>query len=208
MDYKSELIGLYDELKGNPLIQLDTYSIGGIKKSKSMTQLRSKIEDPSLSEFYGTTGFFNIKWHEKRTKDSGFSGSINILEGNESLASGEGLIYHKSTPEDSPLRKFKILDVFADEACVGFFFGENTPKGLHYFEFESETYPLLINFEGYAKLLTKSRGFFYWQKVLVEDNEGDAGPVTEHFREQMPRLFPEFDFKDFIESYKSYKIIG
>ncbi len=156
-----------------------------------------------FKEYFSLYDRLTIEW---KLKNKDQHGAIKILTLEKVFIDGKDIVYFDHTPNDSPLRHFYIIDFFVDEACVGVY--QNYPElsGMHYFEFENQTYPLYLDFEGYMKLLGETKGFLYWQKVILDYLSGSESFETKNFKETMPNLFPDFDYDAFIELYESLRI--
>lgn len=161
--------------------------------------------DNELNKFYKKFDGLLFKWEAIDDNPDNF-GSINILKTKDAFADGKDLVFFDHTPDDSPLRDFYIIDFFVDEACVGVYGNHPELPGMHYFEFENETYPLYVDFEGYMKLLGETKGFLYWQKAILDHLAHSESFETKNFKEVMPRLFPDFSYEKFIELYESVRI--
>ena len=160
--------------------------------------------DQSYNEFASFYDCYQLEWDS--VTPSNEQGLINIQSYQNVTANQKNLVYFDHTPEDSPLRDFHIVDFFVDEACVGIYSNHPELKGMHFFEFENNTYPLNVDFEGYMRLLGETKGFLYWQKVILEYLEGREGPTTINFKEKMPQIFPDFSWDAFVALYEEVRI--
>lgn len=71
---------------------------------------------------------------------------------------------------------------------------------------DNTCHPLHVDFNGYLQLLKMSRGYGWWQNALVEISTGAHQPNTDAFREEMPKLFPDFSWEKFSELYQSVRM--
>ncbi len=198
-----EYLNYINEFTLEVLLANDKFVINDIRTGAGVT-LNNKNLDSKLLEFYNTVNGFLFKWDT--INDSDNSGFINILEADKAFIEGKDIVYFDHTPEDSPMRDFYIIDFFVDEACVGVYANQSELPGMHYFDFENETYPLHVDFEGYIKLLGETKGFLYWQKVILDYLSGSESFETKNFKETIPNLFANFDYNAFIELYESVRI--
>ncbi|MGD1842757.1 MAG: hypothetical protein ACFB0B_17950 [Thermonemataceae bacterium] len=161
--------------------------------------------DEKLRAFYKEMDGFRLKWNVNDDNPDNY-GSINILKTKDAFTDGVDLVYFDHTPANAPLRSFYIIDFFVDEACVGIYVGQPSLLGMHYFEFENSTRPLHVDFEGYMKLLGATKGFLYWQKVILDHLSGSESFETKSFKEVMPVISPNFHYDQFTELYESLRI--
>ena len=105
------------------------------------------------------------------------------------------------------MKGFRPLDMFYDsDGFVGFYVEREDKKGLYLVHSDSSVSPLHIDFEGYLKLLIMSKGFGWWQNALVEISTGAHQPNVDSFKENMPKIFPEFNYEEFKNLYESLRI--
>ncbi|UZO81755.1 hypothetical protein NBT05_04625 [Aquimarina sp. ERC-38] len=205
--------GKFYEIVKNIMVELfthDKFDLHECDSPSSLTEKKvekiiteNKIKENGFEEYFKLYNGLIINWNAKEIDGLG---KIKILKVDKIFSDGKNLVYFDDTPEDSPLRDFHIVDFFVDEACVGMYKDHPELPGMHFFEFESQTYPLHVDFEGYMKLLAETRGFFYWQKVILDHLAKTPGPITQNFKKIMPELFPDFDYDQFIELYESLRI--
>lgn len=203
-----EIDNMYSILEEHKNISEIHSKITGFPTKKEILLYNEKrCSDVNLIEFLKRQGGFRIDWKIKNKDQNikSFGGHLNILPLKSILGDWKKIVYFDFDPADSPKRNFKIVDFFVDEACVGFFLGDEKQL-LFYHEFESEFYPLYLDFDGYFTMMLKSKAFWYWQKVLSEINEGISSLTTEHFISCMTELFPEFNFEEYKNDYQKLKL--
>lgn len=164
----------------------------------------------SLRRFYQELSHTHIKWEtrEAMLNESKLFGCINLLKAEQVLSDWEGIVYFKSLPHYDWMQKFKVVDFFADEACVGFIQSENNLDYMEYLDLgENETQPLSLTFEGYYELMIAARGFLYWQRAILHIRNGGGYEVDiDRFKTYMPQIFPDFKWEEFVALYERVKI--
>jgi len=203
----NQIRALKKNIRKNESTILDSsYSSGTSRSRKLLHKLHdsNRTDLESAIQFYDYYNEFELNWHSVQQKT--VLGKVNILSLDKVLINYKDFVYFDHTPEESPLRDFKIIDFFVDEACVGIYVGREDLLGMHFFEFENEAFPLHLDFEGYLNLLGVTRGYLYWQKVILDHLNNRETPITKEFKENMPKLFEDFDYKDFIKLYESLRI--
>jgi hypothetical protein len=192
---------LYKELNDNK--DLLFYEKKFEQKPAPSNEVKPEWPD-AIQSFYRELNGLEIHWeHMDYPEDSSKSGRIRILRAEEIAPKGSRPVWFEFTPEDSPMRSFHIIDYFIDEAAVGFY--DNAPE-MHFYEFESKTIPMGIDFNGYIQLLKESRGYFYWQRALLAIKNNKENTESKQFKENMPVLFPSFSFEEFKKLYDSLRI--
>ena len=167
----------------------------------------------TLAPFYAYRDGFLVKWNEKEGEDPDVFGSINIRPLADlfdgllvELDPSVGYVINANHAQPiSPTGVFRPLDFFVDEACVGFFSDYGSKDELYYHDFGISFYSLKTDFAGYVTLLAHSYGYAYWQQVILNHEYGYRTDAAGRFKEDMPRLFPDFDYQAFIALYESVK---
>ncbi|MBW1296368.1 hypothetical protein [Aquimarina litoralis] len=178
-----------------------------------ISEFESKIPS-SIMNFYRYRNGFLWGWIKSNNENPEIFGRINILELKHlfddtviTLNQSYDYTFNGKSNEKIKLNGvFRPLDYFTDEACVGFFSDYNSKNELYYHDFGASFYSLKVDFEGYFKLLTKSYGYAYWQQVILNKEYNYGTDTMERFKEDMPNLFPDFDFNEFLKLYESVKI--
>lgn len=194
---------MVDELKNNPAIDVVTYEFNPPATEDELDDARSTFNlTPAMIDFYSQANGIKIEWEKREQKelpDGGLvAGYINLLPVQDVFGDWEDIIYFA---EDDPYKPLHPLDFFIDEACAALYLdGSDNPQVYYHYRGE-EMSPLGVDFEGYLKLLLKSRGFWYWHTAISQpeyDNPYVTVSVEEsNFLKTMPQLFPNFDASDF-----------
>ena len=132
-------------------------------------------------------------------------GSIKLLPVEQIYSDWQGIVYFDFT-ENPRLRAFKIVDFFADEACVGLYHDAEQDPGLYFYDFERGPYPLHLDVKGYLRLLEVTLGYSYWQRVVLDLLAGEDSPKIRQFRQDMEAWVPEFDYNAFAALYHEVKL--
>lgn len=158
--------------------------------------------DQQMIDFYSGIIEWKVKWKTQSDLPFQLEGSIYIMPLSDILEHGDSTFL----PEENPvMRGFHLLDYFYNEGAVGFYL--NAPeRGLFMFLFDGDPQPLKLDFEGYLKLLVYTRGVGYWQNLILTHLTGRLHPNVAKIWENMPKLFPDFSEKGFIELYESVRM--
>lgn len=160
-----------------------------------------------IQSYFKEVNGMDVHWRHFDFQDKpNVCGKINLQKADKLGNLGKDIVWFNSTPIDSPLRKFKIIDFFADEASVGFFEGDKKSEIMYLFLFDDKPLPLNINFKGYIDLLREARGFFYWQQVLVAQLTKKENQESLDFQFFMPKIFPDFKFDSFLKKFQKVKV--
>lgn len=160
------------------------------------------LDDTILSFFKESNGY-GMSW-EKDSKNN-VSGKINILK-LEYILKGLKSNYPDLLESDL-LYNFHPIDQFTDETHCGIFI-DKTAKNRMFFhrEGESESIDLMIDFNAYMVLAIEARGFFYWQKYIIEKIYGTKSQESESFKKHMPEIFDDFNLESFDTKYETLKL--
>lgn len=63
-----------------------------------------------------------------------------------------------------------------------------------------------LDVEGYFKMAFASKVFFYWQVVLIDIKEGTLSDETKTFKKEMPKIFTDFHWDEFVNLYESLRL--
>lgn len=160
-----------------------------------------------IKKFFSELNGVDIHWQSyKDKKKLNISGRIHLLSSEKVAMDTKDVVWFNHTPENSILRKFKIIDFFVDEAAVGFI--ENDATGqLYFYEFAGEPQPLGVAFDGYVQLLCMCKGFFYWQKSLLEmGTKTKELQETKDMKQHLPNIFPDFNFDAFTALFQKVRL--
>lgn len=164
------------------------------------------IEDKNILRFYRCLDWWKFSWKSKPELDVKAEGIFEIISFERVMndAWDDDLGGNDWAPE---MKGFRPLDMFYDsDGFVGFYIGREDKKGLYLVHSDSSVSPLHVDFEGYLKLLSLSRGYGWWQNALVEISTGKNQPNVDSFKDNMPKIFPEFNYEEFKNLYDSLRI--
>src|SRR5680860_9093 len=180
-----------------------------LRKPDKMYTKKKQDELPSeLAAYYSGNGELLLNWNHPKREE--VMGSLNIVRlphlfdetvlqiQPELVVVNEDLNFYEKVQLQGVFRK---VDLFASEACMGFFSDEQMGKELYYCT-RHYFYLLNLNFEHYFKLMCEAKGFTYWQLAIIFFEYGYGKVESDWFREQMPKLFPTFSFDAFIALYQ------
>ncbi len=161
---------------------------------------------PSIKEFYNEIADgFQLRW--KRDENS--FGFIQLAEMKHVLAgaNGNGIYFNEDLPQDADIRFFHPLDFPTPETYVGFIIKPATIyKSVYYLSGDNELANLDLDFQGYTEMAFEARVFNYWQRVLLEYMNGSSSEITKTFQTEMPQIFPDWSWENFIEKFESLRI--
>jgi hypothetical protein len=197
---------LIDELKKNASL-MDVSTQTPLRLNKKEREIVKGVSPSSIFDFHQELNGLSIEW-AIREKAPDIEGVIKILSLKEILRDWKGVVYFDFTPENERIRKFHPVDFFVDEACVGAFLNEiDKPDcSLYLCGFGDEPINLNLDISGYIQMLVESRGFLYWQYTVIEILEGQENPVSQRFKEWMPKLFPGFSWQEYVQKFNQLKI--
>lgn len=202
-DYPTLLKTLRSTLEATPEIQIDELYIAFGASSK---QLPAHFPE-SIKTFYKKLSGFDLTWNSPRfPNEIRINGRARILPPQDLDSDWKEVLWFDHTPADDPIRQFRILDFFSDDACVGFYDKEEPDNQLYFYDFDGEPLGLQVDMAGYIELLCAARGFRYWQLVLHSFLEKPESPEVKTFNTYMPQLFPDFSLEDFRKLYERLKI--
>jgi hypothetical protein len=202
--YLKSSLAMVKEIQYNYELIVDKIKVD---KKPAPSKFISNTWPRSIQEYYAQMNGSEIFWsHSKFKAQPRISGCIRILDAETLSKDSKGIVWFDHTPQDDPLRKFKLIDFFADEAAVGFYEGDHPNDQMYLYFFEGDPLPLGVDFEGYHKLLCESRGLFYWQQVLRAILEGKENQESIDFKLYMPQIHSGFSYVAFANKYNSLKI--
>ena len=188
--------------------KIDSLEINNIKPPAVKIDFSKfeNIEDKNISRFYKCFNWWKFSWKTKPTLDIKAEGTFEIISFERVMSAtwDDDLGANDWAPD---MKGFRPLDMFYDsDGFVGFYIGREDKKGLYLVHSDSSVSPLHIDFDGYLKLLGMSKGFGWWQNALVEIATGAHQPNVDSFKENMPKIFPEFNYEEFKSLYESLRI--
>ena len=182
------------------------YNFNTILKDDLPELNRLEKTQPSITEFYNEIADgFQLNWK----KDENSFGFIQLSEMKHLLAgaNGNGIYFNEDLPQDADIRFFHPLDFPTPETYVGFIIKPDTIyKSVYYLSGDNELSNLDLDFQGYTEMAFEARVFNYWQRVLLEYMNGSSSAITEIFKAEMPQIFPDWSWEDFIAKFESLRI--
>lgn len=191
------------DLENNPAINVVKCEFNPPATEEELNATRSYFNlTAAMINFYSEANGIQIQWERREQKEiSGgglAAGYINLLPIQEAFKDWKGIIYFR---KNDKYKQLHPLDFFVDEACAALYLDGSDNPEVYYHYLGEEMSPLGVDFEGYLKLLLKSRGFWYWHKAIAQPEYFNPYvPISveeRNFREIMPQLFPDFDASDF-----------
>lgn len=145
----------------------------------------------------------------KKEKNGNIGGNIQLAELRHLLAgaNGNGIYFNEDLPQDADIRFFHPLDFPTPETYVGFIIKpENIYSSVYYLHGDNELNNLDLDFHGYTEMAFEARIFNSWQRVLLEYMNGSSSAITETFKTEMPQIFPDWTWGNFITKFESLRI--
>ena len=197
-----------DELRANSNIVIKNITTPQPMTKKEREYVKT-VNPSDIFDFHSEMNGLNVEWKGKKVKNADIKGSIKILSAQQVLQDWKGIVYFDFTPDDDRIKNFHPIDFFIDEACVGVFLNESEKKdsSLYLFSFEGEPVNLNMNINAYLEMAIASKGFLYWQYAVIEILEGKENPVSNRFKEWMPKLFVNFSWEQYMLLYKKIRIL-
>jgi hypothetical protein len=78
---------------------------------------------------------------------------------------------------------------------------------LYLYSFDGEATNLQLNMSAYIQMMSGSKCFLYWQYALIEILDGKENPISQRFKEWMPKLFTDFNWEKYVELYNQLKLL-
>lgn len=139
-------------------------------------------------------------------KENGIAGKLQFAS-TDYLFSDPGLY---DDDDDEDLQYFRPLDYPTPESYVGFIMSpDEINKSLFYMSVSDyELQNLDLDYEGYTQMALEARVFNHWQRVLLYymDGEGVGASETETFKTEMPKIFPDWTWENFIAKFESLRL--
>lgn len=198
---------LEDELDSNPNITVINFRTP-LALNKKEKEVAKKVTPSDIFNFHKNLNGLNIEWKTKKKQNPNVKGSVKVLSLYEILQNWKDIVYFDFTPERGRIRNFHPIDFFIDEACAGAFLNEDSQQdsSLYLYSFETEPISLNLNIDGYIQMLVTSKGFLYWQYAIIEILSNQENPVSQRFKEWMPKIFPGFSWQEYVQKYNQLKI--
>jgi hypothetical protein len=174
--------------------------------------IKAEIEQYGLNndwiENYQNLFGFQLQWKAKLETGIDANGSIKIMELPIVFSDWKGQTYFDNTPEDDMCRDFKIVDFYFDEYASGILFGKNKDFTFYNAELDgTQPKSLDLDINGYIEMMMISKGYAHWQLViehlLYKEYHKEH---TERFKENMPKLFPDWTWEGFIKKFEEVRL--
>lgn len=188
-----------------------------IKEIDSNGNISLKIDLPELirldsvhkgiEEFYKKSNDgWELEWYSDKKK--GIGGKMKLAETKYLFSEENYILYDEGDDED--LKYFRPLDYPTPETYVGFIIKPDVIyKSLYYMSVSNyELNNLDLDYEGYTQMAVESRVFNHWQRVLLYymNGEGIGSVETETFKTEMPKIFPDWTWENFIAKFESLRL--
>lgn len=167
--------------------------------------------DIHLSAFYF---FYNkisngleLSWNLDKNDDIG--GNMHFLKMEQFLQNWKGNLFNdKDIEQNDLIAYFHPFDLITPESQCGVMIGMDYEDNEIYFHYSTnpETFGLDIDFEGYLEMAKEAKIFLYWPKVLLDIQNKEEGVESKLFKDWMPKVFPDFDWKKFVNRYESLRL--
>lgn len=195
-----------NELKANPNIQSKSVTIP-LPLNKREKETIKGVTPAGVFVLHQEMNGLTVEWEGKEVSDPDVRGSVKILPTKEILKDWSGVVYFDFTPVNDRVRNFHPIDFFVDEATAGAFLNEPDREdlSLYLYNFEGEPTSLHLDMTGYVEMMLASKGFLYWQYAVLEILNSKENPVSKRFKEWMPKLFPDFNWADYVALYQGFK---
>jgi hypothetical protein len=149
---------------------------------------------------------FKFEW--KKEKKGFIGGSMNLIPAETIFGNWKDDEWEIEQNEN--IQYFKPFDLFVPEAECGFIITpEKVFPSIYYHELGEEPvlYSLDLDFKGYCQMAIEARIYTYWQLVILSINgSGKGEAIAEDFKKDMPEIFPDFSWDNFIERYNSLRL--
>lgn len=203
---KRWLLGFYNPIWESIKDKMDLLEVDNIMPFAKQGDFSKygEIKDKTILRFYKCLNWWKLSWKTKTNPK--IEGTFEFIPFERIISNSwdDDLGGNDWAPD---MKGFRPLDMFYNsDGFVGFYIGRNDKKGLYLVHSDSSISPLNIDLEGYLNLLGLSKGFGWWQNALVEISTGIDQPNVDSFKENMPKIFPEFNYEEFVSMYNSLRL--
>lgn len=179
----------------NPNVQEKFQDFSSVNKDLNSSCLSQYGPSEEFYQLHQNSNGYVLTWSVNPQENVGGRIKINSLEhfllglknDDPGLAQGNDLY------------DFHLLDLGTDEAHVGVFIRDGKIQDRVYFHShgEDECYDLALSFANYLSLACLAKGYYYWQKYLIEKIHGQTSIESDNFKTNMPLIFPDFSLEAF-----------
>ena len=195
-------LDFYNEVELNEIIRNAEIEFTSHAPSNLINDLLLIYQSDPLAGFYKMTNGLKLSWDFDLERN--ICGRLNIINLENVVKSWENQLYFDGA--DPRLKKFRPLDIFTEEACIGFLLNDSGDETLYYHEFgDSKIFSLDIDFKSYFDLAIDAKVFLYWQTYLVELVNGEQS-VEIAFKTGMKEVFPDFDLGSFTTKFENMRL--
>lgn len=166
------------------------------------------ISDKNILDTYKRiSDGFKFQWYTDDSRAIG--GQMEFPEMKHVLGSWQGVLFEEEDLQRNPhLKYYKALDLISEQHTVGFLQGADFEANSLYYHISpySDLYSLDLDFEGYMQMAFEAKIYYYWPKVLLDIQSNSESKETQDFKENMPKLFEDFSWDDFVKKYESLRL--
>jgi len=181
-------------LEASPKVRVTESTIGKPASMKDLRAVEKRLGlGPRVLDLWREANGVHIEWKA----DDGFGGTeaggVHVPPLDGAFRDWSDTFYQDYDPPDDPKRRFYLLDKMpGDGAISGVVLDGSDDPPVHFLDC-AELYPLGVRLREYLPLVTRVRGFMFWQMALVADAPGGRESTIEPrvFRTMLPRVFPE-----------------
>lgn len=162
---------------------------------------------PDMIELYRMFNGFEFNWVADDKGKTG--GNMHFLKMEQVLQNWEGSLFDDSDiAQNSLIKYFHPFDLITPEAQCGIMIGLEYKDEEIYFNMSPypNTEGLDINFNGYLEIAKESCAYYYWPMVLIDIRKSEEGHHSKMFKQNMPLIFPDFNWDKFVEKYQSLRL--
>lgn len=171
------------------------------------SQMKSfKISDDIINLYQYSNGI-DMKWNNDNEK--GVSGQMRMLNIENVLQDWKNEIYYESDIEENDLLEYyKPIDFVTPEVSSGILITPEFTSDSIYCHINGNTdlFDLDLDFEGYIDMAVESKIYNLWTIVLLQIQKQEEGVETKSFKENMPKIFSDFNWDKFVKKYESLRL--
>ncbi|WBX98242.1 hypothetical protein [Chryseobacterium gambrini] len=191
-----------------------------IKDFKTWNQPPLEIELESLNkldavhqgieEYYEKrSDGFELEWWCDKEKSIG--GKMNLAETKYLFADMKEYYDEEILSiHGEDLKYFQPFDYCSNESRCGFIIRPNSiEKSMYYKSIDDYELDYLdLDYYGYTQMAIEARVFYNWQVVLLYymNGVGIGSVETETFKTEMPKIFPDWTWENFIAKFESLRL--
>lgn len=195
--YLDEFKKMVDELNLHPKIIVTDFVINppATEKEIKFAEKKFKLTNDML-DFYKFANGIKLSWELKDAEDT-VMGNIELLPVQEVFQDWKDTIYWDNNDKYKQLHP---IDFFVPEACAVLNLDDSDKPEVYFHYCGEDQQTLKMDFKEYLNALLKTRGFWYWQTVVVAELTGEENTSEpENFRVNMPKLFPDFKLSEILK---------